>query len=105
MVGIAVVALALGCGEARSNCEIARDRVKECNEELKAAMTSPKARGLPLDFMSCSKPASACAAACVAGASCSAMAYVMLGGRGDATAAIPPGANEFEGCMNRCMAL
>jgi hypothetical protein len=33
------------------------------------------------------------------------MAYVMLGGRGDPSAPIPPGANELEGCLNRCMGL
>jgi hypothetical protein len=105
LVGVAVVVFALGCGDARSNCEIARDRVKECNDEIKASTTSPRVVGLPLDFTSCSKPASACAAGCVADSTCPAIAYVMLGRRSDPNAVIPAGANEFEGCINRCMSL
>ena len=93
----------VGC--ARSTCEVAQDRLAECAEEVEATANAQGYVRVPLSLSSCSGPVNECVASCVADSHCPAINWVVLGKKGDPSAPIPPGAWEFEGCLNQCMEL
>ena len=101
---LAVVAFAFSCS-GRSTCEVAQDRLNQCNDEIKAAATDQGFVRLPLALPNCSGRVNECVASCVADSNCPAITYVMLGKKNDPNEPIPPGADKFEGCINRCTQL
>jgi hypothetical protein len=101
---LSVGALSFSCS-GRSTCEVAQDRLNECNDEIKAAASVQGFVRLPLALPNCSGQVNECVASCVADSNCPAITYVLLGKQNDPNEPIPPGADKFAGCINGCTKL
>lgn len=89
-------------GDARNSCQIAQQRVDQCDAEIIAMGHD---RGLPLlEFSGECSGWSACDAACVNKASCAAMSLALFGGGSDPNRPPVPDAGPFLQCLMDCEA-
>ena len=104
-VATGLASLALACG-GRSTCEVAQDKLRECEAQRPSALGTASAitvdsRLPPLDLSDCSAPGTDCFSRCVANSSCAAINYVLSSPGTDPN--IPTGAFELQGCINGCV--
>jgi hypothetical protein len=95
----------IACGDTRSTCEVAQDRLNECSAEMRATEASQGYVTLPLDLTSCDGAVNSCVAHCVADSTCPAITYVLLGKKTDPNEVAPTGAGQFQGCLQKCIDL
>ena len=94
------------CGGTRSTCDVARDRLNECNAQLQHEAMLEYVR-LPLDLSTCGDAVSTCVAECVVASNCPAIEFTeLVGSQTDPNGSPPPpGAGEFEVCVDKCIEL
>jgi hypothetical protein len=97
--------LSSACGDARSGCELAQEKLDECNAANADPRDPLRPRLIPLATKGECSQVNACVAPCINATSCTTLTWVYFGGQGDPTAAQPADAGRYLGCMRKCMEL
>jgi len=104
---LSLATITLSCDHPRSNCEVAKRRLEECDAAIRAPAEKQGYVQLPIQLTSCLGSANACLADCVADSRCPAITAVVLGvGRTDPNSdPLPPGTVQFSACLQTCIKL
>jgi hypothetical protein len=101
-MALVLAALAGGCGDDRSACEISQEKLDQCNAELASRPQLNSFQGLPLQTKGECSGVNACVAACVNATSCATLDYSLRGGRYDPNRAPAADAGTFLDCLLKC---